>query len=169
MNALTPFAFATQAAEPRPAAEAEACLTFEIAGQVFAVAVSRVREILDTQPIAVLPNAPTELLGMIDVRGRGVAVVDIHARLGFRRADEETGRILVFEIGERRAPVAALADRVIAVVEIGAADIEPAPASLTCWSPDALRGVTRIDGKIVMILRLDALFQGQDDFGRLGG
>ncbi len=148
----------------RSAAEPAARLVFEVAGQIFAVAVARVREILDLQPISPLPNAPADLLGMIDVRGKGVAVIDLHARLGLRSVDREEGRILVFEIGSANVPVAAIADRVIAVAEIPDDEIEPAPESLTGWRADALRGVARLDGRITMILDLDRIFHDKDPF-----
>ena len=143
----------TAFAEAAPAAH----LAFELSGQIFAVDVVGVREILDVQPVAALPNAPMELLGMIDVRGQGVAVVDLAARLGLGAGERSEARILVFEVGPDAAPIAAFADRVLAVTEIAPGEIEPAPKTMTGWSGAALRGVVRLDGRIAMILDMEAL------------
>lgn len=47
-------------------------VTFDLGEQIFAVDVANVREILDAQTVAALPNATSDLLGMIDVRGQGI-------------------------------------------------------------------------------------------------
>lgn len=139
------------------AAEPAAHLVFELSGQIFAVDVASVREILDLQPVATLPNAPADLVGMIDVRGQGVAVIDLAGRLGLAGGGRDEARILVFEFGARATPIAAVADRVLAVAEIAPGEIEPAPRATGGWDAAALRGVTRMDGRIVMILELPAL------------
>lgn len=144
-----------------PANEPHTYVTFELAGQIFAVDVSDVREILDMQPISQLPNAPGDLLGMIDVRGEGIAVVDLPGRLNLRHKNApEDSRILVFELGDNPCkPVGVIADRVLAVEAIIDGDIEPTPSTTTNWESGAMVGVTRIDGKLTMILALNRLFE----------
>lgn len=140
--------------------EPQTYVTFELAEQVFAVDVADVREILDLQPISQLPNAPADLLGMIDVRGEGVAVVDLPSRLGLRRHNTpDDSRIVVFELGATdRKPIGVIADRVLSVVAISDTDIEASPESMTHWEAGAMTGVTRIDGKLTMLLSLSQLF-----------
>lgn len=143
-------------------AEPHTYVTFELAGQIFAVDVANVREILDLQPISRLPNAPADLLGMIDVRGEGIAVIDLPSHLGLmHQANPGDGRIVVFELGaDRRKPVGVIADHVLSVVAIADADIEPAPDAMTRWRSDAMIGVARVDGQLTMMLALDRLFTG---------
>lgn len=135
-------------------------VTFELAGQVFAVNVGNVREILDLQPISRLPNAPSDLLGMIDVRGEGIAVMDLPSQLGLsNQTNPEDGRIVVFELGpEPRKPIGVIADRVLSVVAIAGADIEPAPEAMARWQAEAMIGVARLEGRLTMMLTLDRLF-----------
>ena len=146
----------TDTAEPRT------YVTFELAGQIFAVSVGNVREILDLQPISRLPNAPADLLGMIDVRGQGIAVVDLLNHLGLsHQSSGEDGRIVVFELdSDSRKPIGVIADRVLSVVAISDADIEPAPNSTVRWNASALIGITRVDDQLIMMLALDRLFKG---------
>lgn len=135
-------------------------VTFELAGQIFAVDVADVREILDLQPISLLPNAPPDLLGMIDVRGEGIAVIDLPSRLGLMSQNSpQDSRIVVFELGSApRKLVGVIADQVLSVVAIADTDIEPSPEAMTHWQPGAMTGVARIDGQLIMMLALDQLF-----------
>lgn len=129
-------------------------VAFELMNQIFAVDVTNVREVLDMQAISCLPNAPSDLLGMIDVRGEGIAVIDLPVRLGFiRRTVPEDGRIVVFELGgSAKKPLGVIADRVLGVVEISESDIEPTPDAMNSWKSDAMIGVARIDNQLVMML-----------------
>lgn len=151
--------------------EPDTYLTFELAGQIFAVDVADVREILDMQPISRLPNAPPDLIGMIDVRGDGIAIVDLPSRLGIERQQKRAeSRFVVLELGKsHRQPIGVIADRVLSVVAVAANDIEPAPATMTHWQSDALIGIVRIDGELTMVLALAQLFDqgtpGPFDFG----
>lgn len=158
--------------EPQAGVEPATYVTFELADQVFAVDVANVREILDMQPIAALPNAPGDLLGMVDVRGEGIAVVDLPGRLGLMGQRElSEGRIVVFEFGttDPPTPLGVIADRVLSVIEIPDAEIEPAPSGMTRWDAGSLRGVARVAGRLTMILALHTLFadagRGDFDFG----
>lgn len=142
------------------AAEPSTYVTFELSGQVFAVDVAHVREILDLQPIVSLPNAPGDLLGMVDVRDQAIAIVDLPGKLGLSAArDAQDGRILVFEMGAGpRTPIGVIADRVLGVVTIPDAEIEAAPAAMTRWDATVMRGVARVSGRLTMLLALNALF-----------
>ncbi|WP_410218026.1 chemotaxis protein CheW [Paracoccus sp. (in: a-proteobacteria)] len=151
--------------------EPDTYLTVELAGQIFAIDVADVREILDMQPISRLPNAPSDLIGMIDVRGEGIAILDLPSRLGLERLRTRAeSRIVVLELGRApRHPVGVIADRVLSVVAVTADGIEPAPATLTHWRSDALVGIVRIGEQLTMVLALERLFAadapGPFDFG----
>src|ERR1700747_323109 len=74
-------------------------VTLGVAEERFAVPGERVREILQVQPVARLPNAPHYFLGMIDVRGQGVPVVDLRQKLGLGECrDNENTRIIVLQV-----------------------------------------------------------------------
>lgn len=69
-------------------AERSQYVTLGVGTDLFAAPVARVQEILDMRPIARLPQAPPHLLGMIDVRGQGVPVLDLRMTLGMPPADD---------------------------------------------------------------------------------
>ena len=142
--------------DPQPATDPQTFLTFGIGGQFFALTVDTVREILDEQPMATLPEAPPDVLGLIDVRGEGVMVMEVSRRLGVRPGLDHGRRIVVIERAAGAArPVGVIADQVQSVVEIPPEGIEPAPqAPGGAGGRDSglLRGVARLNGQLVMVL-----------------
>jgi purine-binding chemotaxis protein CheW len=142
-------------------------VTFDLGSQTFAADVADVREILDIQPISPLPNAPLDLLGMIDLRGEGLAVMNLLDRLRMHSTSDETAkRIIVLDLGGSEPwSFGVVADRVRNVVEIQDCDIDTAPAVPGTWDASALDGVTRIEGQLVYLLSLARLL-GSDLPGR---
>lgn len=142
------------AVEAPETAEPQTFLTFSLGGQFFALSVAPVREILDEQPVAILPEAPSDVVGLIDVRGEGVPVIDVSRRLGVIATADRDRRIVVLEqTGGDGRPVGVFADQVLSVVEIANGGIEAAPrGSAASGGAPLLRGVARIGGHLVMVL-----------------
>lgn len=140
-----------------------AVLTLACDNELFALPVERVQEILDLRPITRLPNAPSQLLGMIDVRGNGVPVADLRALLGMpATADTEMSRIVVLWVQAegKRFIVAFRADRVIEVSALDG-DVEPLPnAGLFNWRDRMIAGIGRRNGELVTVLDMDRMFDG---------
>src|ERR1700761_3214755 len=113
-------------------------VTLGIEREVFAVPVESVVEILDMRPVFRIPETPSYLAGLIDVRGRGVPVVDLRMKLGLSATSAtENTRILVLEVpvSGRRLVLGLIADPVFEVMPLaldgleGAADIRGARRS----------------------------------------
>lgn len=134
-------------------------VTFDVGSQTLATDVRDVREILDMQPLARLPNAGMEVLGMIDVRGEGLAVLDLQSKLGLPSNPESPDRrIIVMEIGfGQKSAIGIIADKVRNVIELSPQRIEAAPNALGSWNASVLEGVTRLDGRLVFILSFSKL------------
>ena len=140
-------------------------LTFRLAGETFAVPVRQVREVLDLQRIARLANAPPLLLGVVDVRGQGIPVVDLKRKLALPGGGtDEHSRLLVLEVNRSGRPlvVAALADAVHEVTHLAGDTIEPPPEFGQDWDSGFLRGLSRRDGAFVTVLDLERLFAAGD-------
>ncbi|TBW37611.1 chemotaxis protein CheW [Siculibacillus lacustris] len=136
-----------------------------IGAEVFAVPVDTVLEILDMQPVFRVPETPTHVLGLIDLRGRSVPVLDLRTKLGLPAIPAtETTRILVLEVAVagRRLVLGLVADRVIEVMALDAADIEPPPDVGVGWRSAYIAGVGHRDGKFVVIFDLAQLFSTED-------
>lgn len=140
-------------------------VTLGIDREVFAVPVDAVLEILAMRPLFRIPDAPPYLAGLIDVRGRGVPVIDLRLKLGLPAAPPgETTRILVLEIAgpEQKLVIGLVADRVIEVAMLDSGEIQPPPKIGLQWHSDYIRGVGRRNNDFVVIFDLARLFSSTE-------
>jgi purine-binding chemotaxis protein CheW len=136
-------------------------VTFSLGEEVFAVPVEVVREILDHEEAFKIPHGPDYLLGLRDVRGQGVPVVDLRLRLGMSRTEKTPHtRILVLDvrIGEKLLTLGLVADRVYEVIPFRRDEIEGAPDIGVNWRSDYIAGVVKRNGSFVVIVDLARLF-----------
>lgn len=135
-------------------------VTLGVANKLFAAPIEKVQEILDMCPIAGLPQSPDNLLGMIDVRGLGVPVIDLRLTLGLPSApDNENTRIIVLAI-EREGEQITMglkADRVFEVTVLDELGLDRPPAVGGGWSGHCIAGIGRRNGAFVTVLDLDEL------------
>ncbi|MGD0106266.1 MAG: chemotaxis protein CheW [Rhodopila sp.] len=133
--------------------------------EVFAVPVETVVEILDMRQMFRVPDAPAHLAGLIDVRGRGVPVIDLRVKLGLpAAAPTETTRIMVLEVplAGRQLVLGLIADRVFEVAPLDNGRIEPPPDIGTRWRSDYIQGVGRRGESFVIVFDLAHLFMSDD-------
>jgi purine-binding chemotaxis protein CheW len=143
-------------------AEAMRALTVQLGDEVFAIAATSVREILDMVPITEVPNASAFVSGLINVRGRVVPLADLRVKFGMsRRPPGPDTRIVVFEITLEDEPeiVGMLADRVHTVSDIGLSTMEEAPKVGMRWRPEFVRGIAKHDGKFIIVPEMGNIFK----------
>jgi purine-binding chemotaxis protein CheW len=143
------------------AASVEQYLTFELAGELYAIPILAVQEIRGWEPVAKIPQTPPHVLGVIDLRGAVVPVVDLRTRLSIERR-ETTSTTVVIVVRIEAAPgapvtVGIVVDAVSDVANIDDASVRPAPS--VCGDVDAhfLRGLSTIETRLVMLLDLSRL------------
>lgn len=146
--------------------EPESFVSIELSGEGYLVPVTHVREILDVPEIAQSPGAAADLVGLIDVRGETISVLDLRGRLGLPRvAQGGDARILVLEPDRGDAdarPLGVVADRVLDVLAIGDDAFEAPPRSAQAGG--LVRRLTRIRGRIAFVLDVaTAVFGGPSD------
>ncbi len=135
-------------------------VTLGVSGEILAAPVEQVQEILDMRPVAHLPQSPPNLLGMTDVRGEGIPVLDLRLTLGMPpAADTENTRIVVLklETGERLLTVGLRTDRVFEVTALDADDLSPPPMVSGEWKGHSVSGIGRRNGAFVTVLDLEKL------------
>lgn len=140
-------------------------VTLGVDREIFAVEVEKVREILDLQPLSRVPNAPAFLVGMIDVRGLGVPVIDLRVKLGLPAAPPTpSARIVVMEVdvAGRPTPMGLMADRVFEVAPLAATSMEPPPEIGVRWRSDYIQAIARRNGAFVIIFNLSHLFAADE-------
>lgn len=140
-------------------------VTLGIDREVFAVPVETVLEILDMRELFRVPDAPPHFAGLIDVRGRGVPVIDLRVKLGLPAAAVTEGtRIMVLEIpiAGRQLVLGLVADRVYEVASLDDGKLEPAPDIGTKWRSEYIRGVGRRGEHFVVVFDLSRLFASDE-------
>lgn len=157
-------------AEQQAAAEQQQYLTFVLGGEMFAIGILCVKEIIEYGDLTVVPMMPECIRGVINLRGAVVPVVDLACRFG-RRSTDITRRtcIVIVEVegeGERQ-DIGVIVDAVSEVLEIQASQIEPAPAFGARIRTDFIHGMGKLDGKFVIILNVNKVLS-LDDLALLG-
>jgi len=140
-------------------------LTFLLGGEVFAIGILVIKEIIEYGNVTTVPMMPGFVRGVINLRGSVVPVIDLGARFG-RKAVQQTRRtcIVIIEVdadGERQ-DVGVVVDAVNAVVEIASDQIEPAPAFGARIRSDFIQGMGKVADKFVIILNADKVLSTDD-------
>jgi purine-binding chemotaxis protein CheW len=130
-------------------------LTFMLGGEVFAMGILAIKEIIEYSELTVVPLMPEYLRGVINLRGSVVPVIDLAARFG-GPAGAVTKRtcivIVEIEVSAERHVLGVVVDAVNAVLDIPAADIEPPPAFGARIRADFIQGMGKVNGKFVVLL-----------------
>ena len=146
-------------------ASSQQYVTFSLGGELFGVEVIRAREILSVTPVTKVPQTPDYLLGVINLRGQVVPVVDMRLKLGLAAgAETEDTCIIVVEVlvdGESII-VGALADAVREVLEIRSDQIEPAPRLGTRLKTEFITGMGNVDEQFLILLNIDRVFSSEE-------
>lgn len=140
-------------------------VTFSLSDELFGVEVSRTREILSLTPVTKVPQTPNYLLGVINLRGQVVPVVDMRLKLGLPvGAETEDTCIIVVEVQVDGEPiiVGALADAVQEVSEIRSDQIEPPPRLGTRLNIEFISGMGKIDEQFLILLNIDRIFNSDE-------
>ena len=140
-------------------------VTFSLGGELFGVEVTRAREILSVTPVTKVPQTPGYLLGVINLRGQVVPVIDMRLKLGLPVSEEtEDTCIIVVEVqvdGEALI-VGALADAVREVLEIRIDQIEPAPRLGTRLKTEFIAGMGKVGEQFLILLNIDRVFSSDE-------
>src|ERR1041384_6516907 len=138
-------------------------LTFKLGGEVFAIDVSKVREVLDFTPITKIPRTPDFMSGVINLRGNVVPVVDLRLCFEMSKTEKTVNTcIVVMEMlveGESTV-IGALADSVEEVIDLEPDQIQPAPRIGTQIRTDFIKGMGKRDAHFIMTLGFDRVFSG---------
>jgi len=145
-------------------------LTFLLGGEMFAIPILNIKEIIEYGSLTTVPMMPEFIRGVINLRGSVVPVVDLAVRFG-RKAGDVTRRtcivIIEIESGDEKQDVGVVVDTVNEVLEIPRNEIEQAPSFGAKIRADFIRGMGKIDGKFVIILAVNYVLS-IDEMAMLG-
>ncbi len=140
-------------------------LTFKLDQEVFAVVVSQVREVLELEKIMKVPRTLDYMLGVINVRGSVIPVMDLRQKFGLAAVEMTLyTRIIVLELyldGEVTI-LGAIADSVHDVLELDSDQIAPPPKIGNHWRTEFIKGVGNSDGQFILVLDINKAFSVEE-------
>ena len=145
--------------------EQQQYLTFLLGGEMFAIGILNIKEIIEYGSLTTVPMMPEFIRGVINLRGAVVPVIDLSARFG-RNQSSITRRscIVIIEVqteGEKH-DVGVVVDSVSEVLEIPATEIEPPPTFGAKIRADFIEGMGKVSGKFVIILNVDRVLSVEE-------
>ena len=157
VNALARQAAAALEARQAAADGPQQYLTFLLGGEMFAVAILNVKEIIEYGNLTDIPMMPPFIRGVINLRGAVVPVIDLAARFG--GAESQVGKrscIVILEVseGELCHDIGVMVDAVSEVIEIPGSEIEPPPSFGARIRADFIQGMGKVAGRFVIILNI---------------
>lgn len=136
-------------------------LTLTLGGEIFAIPVSYVNEVVDPLPVTRVPGADPSAPGLVNVRGTIAPFIDLRHRFGMSPPENgHSARMLVLDLpmGAEHVKVATLADEVAEVIETPALDLDAVPAFSVKWPTHLIKGVARSNETLVILIDVDAAF-----------
>lgn len=130
---------------------------FTIGNEEYGIEILKVQEILRLPQITTLPKAADFILGVIDLRGKILPIIDMSKRFGIESKTEmKDARAIVINIKGREVGLAI--DSVSHVVKVDSNDIEPPPPIVKGISGRYIVGIAKVDEEFVVILDIDRIF-----------
>ncbi len=145
-------------------------LTFILGGESYGVDILRVQEIRGWSSVTKIPHAPPHVLGVLNLRGSIVPIVDLRMRFNLERAEYTAVTVIivlsVFSPAGRR-DFGVVVDGVSDVVDVNAAEVKPPPELAGRAATEHIRGLVNVADRMVVLLDIDKLIGS--DLAAFGG
>lgn len=136
-------------------------VTFQLDREIYGVNLMQVKEVLRYSDIAPVPGAPAYVLGIINLRGNVVTVIDTRIRFGLPSADiTDSTRIMIIE--SEKQLIGILVDSVAEVVDLNTADIDDTPNVGTEESAKFICGVCNRENELLILIDLNKLLSEEE-------
>jgi purine-binding chemotaxis protein CheW len=128
------------------------------------IEVGEIQEIRRDTSIMPVPLSPTDIRGLINLRGQIVTAIDLRRRLGLDNADENA-EFMTMVLGTAEEPLALVADTVGDVVEVSGGEFEPPPDTLQGEARNMIEGAYKLDRELLLVLNLSVVLELQESGG----
>ncbi len=136
-------------------------VSFKLGSEEYGVDIAQVQEINRMVTVTHVPRAPVFMEGVINLRGQLIPIIDLRTRFGMPRTEHtKNTRIVVTEIGAKR--VGMVVDSVSEVLRLPIEQIEDAPEMITGVDTEYIRGVGKIDDRLIILLDLAKVISGAE-------
>ena len=136
-------------------------VTFRLDNETYGINVMQVQEVLRVTEVAPVPGSPDYVLGIINLRGNVVTVIDTRKRFGLMPRDmDDSTRIVIIEVNKQ--VVGILVDSVAEVVDLRASEIETAPNVGNDDSGKFIQGVSSRKGALLILVDLNKFLSTEE-------
>ncbi len=139
-------------------------LTFVLGDETYGVDILRVQEIRGWSAVTKIPNSPPHVLGVLNLRGSIVPIVDLRMRFALDRAEYTAVTVIIVMsvvTPSGRRDFGVVVDGVSDVVDVNSAEVKPAPELGERGATDFLFGLVTVAERMVVLLDIDRLI-GRD-------
>ncbi|SCX19154.1 chemotaxis protein CheW [Agrobacterium rosae] len=132
-------------------------IAFMLNDQQFAVRTTSIREIRGWAPVTPLPHTPPEVVGVMNLRGTVIPIIDLACKLGMPAAEaNERSAIVVTSV--KGKTIGMMVDRVSDILTVPASDLQPVPATAGLATTGYAEGIFARDKVMICFLDLNAIF-----------
>ena len=145
--------------------ETKSFLSFKLDNENFTIPVMKIMEILEVPKITKVPQAPNFLVGVINLRGAVLPVIDTRVKFSMSPIEYTINTcilVLSIEVNDEVIEVGALVDSVSEVFELNESRILPSPTIATKYRADYIKGMIQEDDHFLMVLDIDKVFSSND-------
>ena len=136
-------------------------LTFRLGDEVYGVDILRVQEIKGYSAVTKIPNQPSYIKGVMNLRGTIVPIVELRTKVGMETIDYTAHTVIVVVVVQERI-MGFVVDSVSDVLNIGKKDIQAPPQFGTKVDVSFLHGIAQCGDSLVALLNIDQLLAGED-------
>lgn len=136
-------------------------VVFQLNEQAYGIDIASVFEIIRMESVTRVPRTPDFIEGIINLRGKIMPVIDLCKRFNLTLADRtNSSRIIIVDVNGNTMGM--IVDAVSEVLRVSAASIEPPPPMINGIQADYLRGIAKLDKRLIIILNLERMLCGQE-------
>jgi purine-binding chemotaxis protein CheW len=145
--------------------ESRQLVTFQLGEELYGVNIMDVKEIVRVQTIRAIPNAPTYVEGIFNLRSEIIPIINLHKRFHIRKLvtseeDELLSGFIILDIDGMKLGI--IIDRISRVVTIEKEQIQPPPQMFSGIGAEYIQGVVRQEDGYLIILDIRDLFNPKE-------
>lgn len=136
-------------------------LAFTLDHEVFSLDISKVREVLEFSKITKIPQTPEMMIGVINLRGSVVPVIDLRIKFGMGSGDVTVNTVIIIieiDLDHETTMIGVMVDAVKEVIDLDENHIEAPPKIGNRLNTEFIKGMGKCDGQFIIILDIEKIF-----------
>jgi purine-binding chemotaxis protein CheW len=140
-------------------------LSFTIYGELYAIQVEKVLEVLEKQEFTKVPNAPPVIQGIINFRGNAVPLYETRTKFNLPAREPVSNFVIIvidLLVGNDNYQVGAIVDKVQNVITLDEDEIKPVPPMSKEFNAEFLKGIAKNNNQFILLIDVDKIFSSSE-------